>query len=137
MRASGKFYVIPPNMILHTESKDPNWSWNNYVSQNSLLEAEKVRGQLKSLMIRLDIGLVSAGKGPQLSQRVREALVCGFFMQVAYKVGYGYVTVKDNQRVSLHPSCGLSNKPEWVMFNESIVTSRPYIRTVTAISPGW
>ena len=88
-------------------------------------------------MVRFNIKLISVGKGPKLLQRVPEALACGFFMQVAHKVGLLYVTMKDNQSVSIHPSCGLSRKPEWVLFNEFILTSRPFIRTVTAINPEW
>ncbi|KAF9779337.1 P-loop containing nucleoside triphosphate hydrolase protein [Thelephora terrestris] len=118
-------------------SKDPNWSWSNYVSQRSLLEAELARRQLESLMVRFDVDLVSVGYGPKLYQRVREALVCGLFMQVARKEGQEYVTVKDNQKVFLHPSCGLDHTPEWVLFNEFILTTRPYIRTVTAVDPKW
>jgi len=68
---------------------------------------------------------------------VRQALVCGFFMQVAHKEGTKYVTVKDGQTVSLHPSCGIRCQPEWVMFNEFVLTKRPYIRTVTVVQPEW
>jgi pre-mRNA-splicing factor ATP-dependent RNA helicase DHX15/PRP43 len=39
--------------------------------------------------------------------------------------------------VSLHPSCGLDTQPEWVLFNEFVLTTRPYIRTVTEIRPMW
>jgi pre-mRNA-splicing factor ATP-dependent RNA helicase DHX15/PRP43 len=41
------------------------------------------------------------------------------------------------QVVSLHPSCGLDTQPEWVLFNEFVLTTRPYIRTVTEIRPEW
>ena len=89
---------------------------------------------------------------------IRKALVCGFFMQVAHKEGEkgSYVTVKDNQvcyldlplkyiitfpcsgqTVSLHPSYGLDTRPEWVLFNEFVLTTRAYIRTVTEIRPEW
>jgi pre-mRNA-splicing factor ATP-dependent RNA helicase DHX15/PRP43 len=88
-------------------------------------------------MARFDIDLISVGDGPKLYQRIREALVCGFFMQVAHKEEKEYVTIKDNQKVSLHPSCGLDTQPEWVLFNEFVLTTRPYIRTVTAVNPDW
>jgi len=66
-------------------------------------------------------------------------LVCGFFMQVAHKEGEkgNYLTVKDNQVVALHPSCGLDTQPDWVMFNEFVLTTRHYIRTVTEVRPEW
>jgi pre-mRNA-splicing factor ATP-dependent RNA helicase DHX15/PRP43 len=88
-------------------------------------------------MVRFGIELISVGRGQKLSQQVREALVSGFFMQVAYKVGRGYITIKYNQQASIHPSCGLSDRPEWVLFNEFTQTNRPYIRTVTPINPEW
>lgn len=118
-------------------SKDTNWSWTNYVSHRALLQAENVRRQLESIMARFDIDLVSFGEGRKLYDRVREALVCGFFMQVARKEEKEYVTIKDNQKVSLHPSCGLDTQPEWVLFNEFVLTARPYIRTVTVVDPTW
>ena len=39
--------------------------------------------------------------------------------------------------VSLHPSCGLDTQPEWVLFNEFVLTTRAYIRTVTEIRVEW
>lgn len=50
---------------------------------------------------------------------IRRALTCGFFMHVAHREGdkNGYTTVKDNQIVGLHPSNGLDNNPEWVLYN--------------------
>ena len=56
-------------------------------------------------------------------------------MQVAHKEGSGYVTVKDNQQVMLHPSCGLDSSPEWVLYNEFVLTTKAYIRTVTEVKP--
>lgn len=41
------------------------------------------------------------------------------------------------QVVSLHPTCTLDPAPEWVLFNEFILTTRPYIRTVTAVRAEW
>ena len=39
--------------------------------------------------------------------------------------------------VSLHPSCGLETQPVWVIFNEFVLTTRHYIRTVTEIRAEW
>jgi pre-mRNA-splicing factor ATP-dependent RNA helicase DHX15/PRP43 len=39
--------------------------------------------------------------------------------------------------VSLHPSCGLDTQPEWVIFNEFVLTTRPFINTVTEVRPEW
>ncbi|QRV95545.1 Helicase associated domain (HA2) [Ceratobasidium sp. AG-Ba] len=123
----------------YVNNKDEkNWCWNNYLSQRALQQAENVRQQLERSMERFDLDLVSQTDPRKLHVSIRQALVCGFFMQVAHKgEKNNYVTVKDNQVVSLHPSCGLDNSPEWVLFNEFVLTSRPYIRTVSDIRPEW
>ena len=46
------------------------------------------------------------------------------------------MTIKDNQSVSLHPSSTLK-KPEWVVYNEFVLTSKHFIRTVTELKPDW
>ena len=48
-----------------------------------------------------------------------------------------YLTVKDNQVVSLHPSAKLDSKPEWVLYNEFVLTTKNYIRTVVIVKPEW
>jgi pre-mRNA-splicing factor ATP-dependent RNA helicase DHX15/PRP43 len=69
---------------------------------------------------------------------IRKCLVEGFFMQVAHLERSGhYLTVKDNQVVALHPSGVLDDKPEWVLYNEFVLTSKQYIRTNTNIRGEW
>lgn len=48
-----------------------------------------------------------------------------------------YVTIKDNQIVNLHPSSVLDHKPEWALYNEFVLTTKNYIRTVTDVRPEW
>lgn len=58
--------------------------------------------------------------------------------QVAHLERSGhYLTVKDNQVVFLHPSTCLDEKAEWVLYNEFVLTTKQYIRTVTAIRGEW
>ncbi|KAH8988671.1 P-loop containing nucleoside triphosphate hydrolase protein [Lactarius hatsudake] len=120
---------------------DRNWPWNNYLSARSLAQADNVRSQLLRIMERLEIDVVTKSYEDQTRHymNIRKALVCGFFMQVAHKEGEkgSYITIKDNQAVSLHPSCGLDTQPEWVLFNEFVLTTRAYIRTVTDIRAEW
>jgi len=137
VRVCDQCHTSLSNVVFPKDSKDSIWSWNNYVSQRSLLEAENVRRQLEGIMVRFDVDLVSVGEGPKLYQRVREALACGFFMQIAHKEERQYVTIKENQQVYLHPSCGLNTQPEWVLFNEFVLTTRPYIQVVTTVNPEW
>ncbi|KAJ7068827.1 P-loop containing nucleoside triphosphate hydrolase protein [Mycena amicta] len=115
---------------------DTNWAWTHYLSILSLHQAQKFRSQLVQIMERHDIELLSASTQKQ-SLSVRQALVCGFFMQVAHRVGERYETVKDTQITYFHPSCVVENRPEWVIFNEFILTTQPYLRTVTPVEPEW
>ncbi|KAB5589803.1 Pre-mRNA-splicing factor [Ceratobasidium theobromae] len=126
------------NTTTSTDQDDKNWCWNNYLSLRALQQADNVRKQLERTMERFDLNLVSTTDQRKLSVGVRQTLVCGFFMQVAHRgEKNSYTTVKDHQVVGLHPSCGLDNTPEWVLFNEFVLTTRPFIRTVTDIRPEW
>lgn len=48
-----------------------------------------------------------------------------------------YLTIKDNQVVQLHPSTCLDHKPDWVIYNEFVLTTKNYIRTVTDVKREW
>ncbi|KAJ3793370.1 P-loop containing nucleoside triphosphate hydrolase protein [Lentinula aff. detonsa] len=130
----------------YSQNKDErNWAWNNFLSARALAQAENVRAQLLRTMEKYDVDVISLEDERKLVFAhcfyvgIRQALTCGFFMQVAHKEGEkgSYLTVKDNQVVALHPSCGLDTQPEWVLFNEFVLTKRPYIRTVTEVKPEW
>ncbi|KAK4685021.1 pre-mRNA-splicing factor ATP-dependent RNA helicase DHX15/PRP43, partial [Tremellales sp. Uapishka_1] len=119
---------------------DKNWCWQNFLNARSLAQADNVRTQLKRSMERFDLELVStAFEDKNYWNNIRQALCCGFFMQVAHKEGEkgSYLTVKDNQVVRLHLSTGLDTTPEWVLYNEFVLTTANFIRTVTEVRPEW
>ena len=76
-----------------------NWTWENYISLRALQQADNVRAQLQRTMERFEIELVSLSDEAKLFVKIRQALVCGFFMQIAHKEGEkgNYLTVKDHQ----------------------------------------
>ncbi|KAK0444479.1 P-loop containing nucleoside triphosphate hydrolase protein [Armillaria borealis] len=118
---------------------DKSWLYNHFLSARALAQADNVRAQLERTMAKYEVDMVSLSDEKKLYQNIRQVLVCGFFMQVAHKEGEkgNYLTVKDNQVVALHPSCGLDTQPEWVIFNEFVLTKRPYIRMVSDVRPEW
>ncbi|KAG4301024.1 hypothetical protein PCANB_002638 [Pneumocystis canis] len=119
---------------------DANWCYEHFLSHRSLQSADNIRAQLKRTMEKNDIDLVSTPfDDKKYYDNIRRALVSGFFMQVAKKSvsDKNYLTVKDNQPVGLHPSTVLNHSPEWVLYNEFVLTSKNYIRTVTSIKPEW
>lgn len=147
-------------MHVHTDVEDPQWCYDNFVNYRSLKSGDNVRQQLSRIMDRFNLKRTStefASKDYYIN--IRKALVQGFFMQVKthwniifslsiYLEYYNkyyiiqvahlertghYLTIKDNQMVQLHPSTCLDHKPEWVIYNEFVLTTKNYIRTVTDI----
>ncbi len=116
------------------------WCFDNYINPRALRMADNVRTQLSRVMGRLGVKLVSMNyDDPEYSNNIRQALISGYFMQVAYKTGNGgsYLTVKDQQLVVLHPSCSLKYHPRWVFYNEFTYTKKQYIRTCTEAKGKW
>lgn len=116
------------------------WCRDHYLNYRSLASADNIRAQLERLMIRHNLDLNTTDyESPKYFDNIRKALASGFFMQVAKKrsSGKGYITVKDNQDVLLHPSTVLGHDSEWVIYNEFVLTSQNYIRTVTSVRPEW
>ena len=59
-------------------------------------------------------------------------------MQVAHRQSSGgYLTVKDKQVVALHPSTVMDKQPDWVLYNEFVLTTKNFIRTVTSVRGEW
>jgi HrpA-like RNA helicase len=119
--------------------EDPQWCYENFVNYRSLKSADNVRTQLSRIMDRFNLKRTSTEfTSRDYYLNIRKALVAGFFMQAAHLERTGhYLTVKDNQVVQLHPSTCLDHKPEWVIYNEFVLTTKNYIRTITDIKPEW
>lgn len=116
-------------------SEDPNWCYENFINFRSLKSADNVRQQLARIMDRFYLKRSSTDfTSKDYYVNIRKALVQGFFMQVAHLERTGhYLTIKDNQIVQLHPSTCLDHKPDWVIYNEFVLTTKNYIRTVTDV----
>lgn len=121
------------------QNKDTNWCYEHFVNSRALKQATSIRDQLLRIMNRFSLPMTSPPfNSPAYYVVIRKALLSGFFMRVAHLERNGlYLTVKDNQVVALHPSTGLDHKPEWVVYDEFVLTTRNFIRTVTEIDPEW
>ena len=116
------------------------WCHDHFLSLRALQSADNVRLQLKRIMETQEVELVSVPfEDKNYYTNIRRALVAGFFMQVAKKEGSSksYKTVKDDQIVLLHPSTVLQTESEWLLYNEFVLTTKNYIRTVTGVKPEW
>jgi len=118
---------------------DTSWCYENFINHRALKQADNVREQLSRIMRRFDLPLISTNfNDAEYYTNIRKAVTSGFFMQVAHLERTGhYLTVKDNQVVDLHPSTALDHKPEWVCYNEFVLTTKNFIRTVTDIKGEW
>jgi ATP-dependent RNA helicase DHX8/PRP22 len=112
------------------------WCVENFLQISSLRRAQDVRKQLLEIMDRFRLDVVSAGND---LTKVRRAITAGFFFNAARKDPQGgYRTLADHQQVYIHPSSALFHQqPEWVIYNEIVMTSKEYMREVTAINPAW
>lgn len=122
-----------------SHNDDSKWCFDHFLNHRALKSADSVRTQLARICQRLNVKLVSTPfEDRSYYTNIRKALVAGFFMQVAHLERQGtYLTVKDNQTVHLHPSTCLGQKPEWVLYQEFVLTSKNYIRTCTDIKGEW
>ncbi|KAK0634658.1 P-loop containing nucleoside triphosphate hydrolase protein [Bombardia bombarda] len=121
---------------------DPKqWCHEHFLSFRHLSSADNVRAQLKRIMETHDIELISTSfQDKNYYTNIRRALLAGFFMQVAMRESSNnkvYKTVKDDQLVMIHPSTVVSSPYDWVVYNEFVLTTKQYVRTVTNIRPEW
>jgi pre-mRNA-splicing factor ATP-dependent RNA helicase DHX15/PRP43 len=119
------------------ESKD--WCWDNFINHRSIVSVKNVRDQLERIMRKLNLPLLSTDfSSADYYPNIRRCLASGLFMQVAHLQKQGhYLTVKDHQVVSIHPSSVLDQKPPWVLFQEFVLTTRNYVRTVSVVRVEW
>ncbi|XP_058095795.1 probable pre-mRNA-splicing factor ATP-dependent RNA helicase DEAH5 [Magnolia sinica] len=112
------------------------WCFENFVQSRSLRRAQDVRKQLLTIMDRYKLDVVSAGKN---FTKIRKAICAGFFFHAARKDPQeGYRTLVENQPVYIHPSSALfQRQPDWVIYNELVMTTKEYMREVTVIDPKW
>ncbi|CAN0843863.1 Probable pre-mRNA-splicing factor ATP-dependent RNA helicase DEAH5 [Linum grandiflorum] len=112
------------------------WCFENFVQSRSLRRAQDVRKQLLTIMDKYKLDVVSAGNN---FTKIGKAITAGFFFHAARKDPQeGYKTLIDNQPVYIHPSSALFHiQPDWVIYNELVMTTKEYMRDVTVVDPKW
>jgi len=112
------------------------WCYENFVQVRTLKRAMDIRKQLLGIMDRHKLDMVSCGRDVQ---KLQKAICSGFFRNAAKKDPQeGYRTLVDSQTVYIHPSSALfQHQPEWVCYHELVMTTKEYMREVTACDPKW
>jgi len=124
------------------------WSKDHYVHQKELERANDIRNQLVALMNLHGVPILSAGT---YLSNIRKALSTGEPINVARMVQrqrydekdknqVAYRTMVNNQVVYIHPSSALYKvypPPEYVIYHETITTTRNFMRVVSACERRW
>ncbi|KAJ1912724.1 DEAH-box ATP-dependent RNA helicase prp43 [Tieghemiomyces parasiticus] len=120
-------------------SNRSEWCYNNFLSQRSLITADRIRVQLERALNSLRAPIRNTSyEDPNYYTNITRAVLSGYFTQVAHKDHkFVYKTVKDEQAVRLHPSSSLQYTPDWVVYHEFVLTQDSYIRTASAVQPEW
>ena len=76
---------------------------------------------------------------PRFANNIRRAILSGYFTKVALAMPSKnqYATLKDNVKALLFPATMLNRRPTFIVYNELVLTSNHYLRTVTSISDDW
>ncbi len=121
----------------NSECKD--WCYENFINYRSMQSADNVREQLSRIMKKLSLPSVSVPFTDEFYYiNIRKCMAAAMFMQVAHLQRQGhYLTVKDQQVVSIHPSSVIDSKPPWIVFQEFVLTTKNYVRTISVVNIEW
>lgn len=138
--ADGDFLTLLNAYHAYKQSgANKDWCYDNFLNYRSLQSADNVREQLARILKKLSLPHVSLPfSDDAYYSNIRKCIAAGLFMQVAHLQRQGhYLTVKDQQVVAIHPSSVIDSKPQWILFQEFVMTTRNYVRTVSVVSLDW
>lgn len=127
--------------ISHGQSS--SWCHDRFINYKSMARAVEIRRQLAAYVKKFKLvdknTPVTPPSTDDPTEGIRKAIIGGFFANAAHLQSDGsYLTVKDRHRLFLHPtSVVFKHPPEWVVFHEVMLTTKEYMRDVTAINPNW
>jgi len=116
-----------------------SWCTEHFVHAKALRKAREVREQLLDIMRQQHIVLTACADGAW--DVVRKAICSSYFVNAAKIKGIGeYVNMLTGIAANLHPSSslfGLGYTPDYVVYNELVLTSKEYMMCVTAVDGEW
>ncbi|KRZ52360.1 putative ATP-dependent RNA helicase DHX35 -like protein, partial [Trichinella nativa] len=118
--------------------KTQRWCAEHYVNYKGLCRATEIRAQLLTFLRRFKIPIVSCFGRLDAIDRIKQALVSGFFSCAAKLDHTGtYRTIRENFPLKISKGSALMYRneyPKWIIFNEVMQDS---MRDITAIDPEW
>eukprot|EP00475_Leptophrys_vorax_P014240 TRINITY_DN20642_c0_g1_i3.p1 TRINITY_DN20642_c0_g1~~TRINITY_DN20642_c0_g1_i3.p1 ORF type:complete len:414 (+),score=110.63 TRINITY_DN20642_c0_g1_i3:104-1345(+) len=114
------------------------WSQKHFLHQKGLQRVREIRAQLVDIMKTNQIQVQTCGSNWDI---IRKAVCSAYFHNVAKMKGIGtFVNILNGTPCNLHPTSALSGlgfQPDFVVYHELVMTSKEYMRTVTAIEAQW
>lgn len=115
-----------------------DWCQEHYIHAKAMRKVREVRGQLQDILKSLGVSIVSCGADWDV---VRKAICSSYFHNAAKLKGIGeYVNMRTGLPCHLHPTSslyGLGYTPDYIVYHELVMTTKEYMRTVTAVDPMW
>uniref|UniRef100_A0A1J3FDM9 RNA helicase n=1 Tax=Noccaea caerulescens TaxID=107243 RepID=A0A1J3FDM9_NOCCA len=112
------------------------WCIDNFVNHRSLKHARDTYRQIRGHVEQMGFNVSSCGDD---MLEFRRCLTASFFLKAAQRQLDGtYRALESGEIVHIHPTSVLfRGKPECVIFNELMQTSKKYIKNLTRIDPLW
>ncbi|CAH8349792.1 unnamed protein product [Eruca vesicaria subsp. sativa] len=112
------------------------WCKDNFVNSRSLKHARDIYRQIRGNVEQMGFNVSSCGDD---LLEYRRCLAASFFLKAAQRQMDGtYRALESGEIVHIHPTSVLfRSKPESVIFNELMQTSKKYIKNLTRIDPLW
>ncbi|ESQ34269.1 hypothetical protein EUTSA_v10006970mg [Eutrema salsugineum] len=112
------------------------WCINNFVNNRSLKHARDTYRQIREHVEQMGFNVSSCGND---LLEFRRCLAASFFLKAAQRQLDGtYRALESGEVVHIHPTSVLFRaKPECVIFDELMQTSKKYIKNLTRIDPLW
>jgi len=126
--------------------KSSQWCRRNFIDSRAMNRSGKIRSQLEGLVQQR--WKPGRSENNSSSRRILQSVVAGLFTNAARLVPVGgamsacYRTVgrETEQLVHVHPSSAvmqLQERPAWVVFSDLLMTSKAFMRQVSAVQHSW
>ncbi|KAL8441827.1 hypothetical protein Emag_006872 [Eimeria magna] len=114
------------------------WCLKHFVQPKAMVKAREVREQLVDVMTQQGLPDNSCGTDWDI---LRKAICAGYFHHAAKLRGIGeYVNMRTSVACHVHPTSALFSAgytPDYVVYHELLLTTKEYMRNVTAVDARW
>lgn len=114
------------------------WCTQHFIQPKAMHKAREIRSQLLDIMKMEKMKYVSCGTDWDI---IRKCVCSAYFYQAAKIKGIGeYINQRTGMPCKMHPTSSLyamGYSPDYIVYNELVMTSKEYMQCVTAVDPYW